>query len=687
MYNKVYDQIESFNFKTLGSNKGYKTKINSLKKLGIYTLKDLIYFFPRAYENTAKLKKISELKDGENAIVRGIVVDLKVNIFNARKMIKALIKDENNAFLEVVWFNAPYISKTIFLNDNIQVTSKVRKKRALQMVNPSYIKLNSRSVKVNEVDKKEPIYPLTSGITQKFLIGIIEECINKYLFLFEENLPKSFILDNKLMDRKQAIINMHKPKYDKEYLEAKKRFIFEEALILETKILKNRYSENMKNSNMYFLNDNKKYVKEYVKNLPFELTKDQKKVISDIHKELNEGKIINRLLQGDVGSGKTIVALVMLLYMAENSYQGVIMAPTEILARQHYLEVCEEFSKYGIKVELLTGSVKGKYKDKIYSELKNGDIDILIGTHSLIEDNLEFKKLGLIVIDEQHKFGVEQRNKIRDKGIYANLIVMSATPIPRSLALTIYGDLDVSVIKTKPMGRKSIKTKWIKNKNEEKKMYEFIDDKIKEGRQIYVVSPLISDSDKLNLSSAEATFEEYKEKFPQYTIGLLHGKLNSKDKDKVMEEFKSNQIDILISTTVVEVGVNVPNSTIIIILSAERFGLSSLHQLRGRVGRSSMQAYCFLVSNTKNEISQKRLQIMEKTDDGFEIAEEDLKIRDTGEIFGIKQSGLSELKLVDIVENMTEILISKNFSQDYLKKNKGNIVDENLKIDIKNIKD
>ena len=486
---------------------------------------------------------------------------------------------------------------------------------------------------------------------------------------------------------KKAIINMHKPKYDKEYLEAKKRFIFEEALILETKILKNRYSENMKNSNMYFLNDNKKYVKEYVKNLPFELTKDQKKVISDIHKELNEGKIINRLLQGDVGSGKTIVALVMLLYMAENSYQGVIMAPTEILARQHYLEVCEEFSKYGIKVELLTGSVKGKYKDKIYSELKNGDIDILIGTHSLIEDNLEFKKLGLIVIDEQHKFGVEQRNKIRDKGIYANLIVMSATPIPRSLALTIYGDLDVSVIKTKPMGRKSIKTKWIKNKNEEKKMYEFIDDKIKEGRQIYVVSPLISDSDKLNLSSAEATFEEYKEKFPQYTIGLLHGKLNSKDKDKVMEEFKSNQIDILISTTVVEVGVNVPNSTIIIILSAERFGLSSLHQLRGRVGRSSMQAYCFLVSNTKNEISQKRLQIMEKTDDGFEIAEEDLKIRDTGEIFGIKQSGLSELKLVDIVENMTELLISKNFSQDYLKKNKGNIVDENLKIDIKNIKD
>ena len=307
----------------------------------------------------------------------------------------------------------------------------------------------------------------------------------------------------------------------------------------------------------------------------------------------------------------------------------------------------------------------------------------MIGTHSLIEDNLEFNKLGLIIIDEQHKFGVEQRNKIRDKGIYSNLIVMSATPIPRSLALTIYGDLDVSIIKNKPIGRKSIKTKWIKNKKEEKMMYEFIENKIKEGRQIYVVSPLIEESEKLNLSSAEEVFQLYKEKFPQFNVGLLHGRLNNKEKDKVMEEFKNNYIDILVSTTVVEVGVNVPNSTIIVILSSERFGLSSLHQLRGRVGRSSMQSYCFLVSDTKNEISRKRLEIMEKTDDGFEIAEEDLKIRDTGEIFGIKQSGLSDLKIVDIVENMTEILISKNYAQIYLQKNKGKIIDENLEYDIK----
>lgn len=683
MYNKVYDELECFNFKSLAKNKSYKNKINALKRLGIYTLKDLIYFFPRAYENSAKLKKISTLKDGENAIVRGIVIDLKVNIFNARKMIKALIKDEDGDVLEVVWFNAPYISKSIFINDNIQVTSKVRKKRILQMVNPSYIKLNSKSVRVNEVDKKDAIYPLTSGITQKILIGIIEEAIDKYLFLFEENLPRTFILDNKLMDRKQAIINMHKPKNENDYIEAKKRFIFEEALILETKILKNRYSENMKNSSLYFLNDNKKYVKEYIKNLPFELTHDQKTVISEIYKELNEGKIINRLLQGDVGSGKTVVSLVMLLYMAENSYQGVIMAPTEILARQHYLEVCDEFSKFGINVGLLTGSVKGKVKEKIYEDVKNGTIDILIGTHSLIEDNLEFNKLGLIIIDEQHKFGVEQRNKIRDKGIYSNLIVMSATPIPRSLALTIYGDLDVSIIKNKPIGRKSIKTKWIKNKKEEKMMYEFIENKIKEGRQIYVVSPLIEESEKLNLSSAEEVFQLYKEKFSQFNVGLLHGRLNNKEKDKVMEEFKNNYIDILVSTTVVEVGVNVPNSTIIVILSSERFGLSSLHQLRGRVGRSSMQSYCFLVSDTKNEISRKRLEIMEKTDDGFEIAEEDLKIRDTGEIFGIKQSGLSDLKIVDIVENMTEILISKNYAQIYLQKNKGKIIDENLEYDIK----
>lgn len=681
MYTKIYNSIENFDIKALKRNKTNKFK--ALNKLGIKNLYDLIYFFPRAYENGAKLKKISQIKDGENVILEGTLLNVQNMFFSNRKMTKALFSDGED-FLELVWFNSPYITRSLENNMEIRVTGKVKRSKFLQIVNPSYLKLNSKNrfSNVNLEDKLESIYPLTSTIKQKEMQKILEEALNKYLFLFEENLPRDFIVHNKLMDRKEALINIHFPKSKEKFLEAKRRLIFEEALILEMKILKNRYNENLKNSNMYFLDDKKDLVKKYISNLSFELTNSQKKVITDIYRELNNGKIINRLIQGDVGSGKTVVALILLLYMAENNYQGVIMAPTEILATQHYLEVVKEFEKLDIKVELLTSSVKNKKRKEIVEKLLSGEIDIVIGTHSLIEDDIKFKKLGLIVIDEQHKFGVEQRNKIRDKGIYSNLIVMSATPIPRSLALTVYGDLDISVISQMPLGRKSIKTKWIKNDSELKSMYNFIEEKIIEGRQVYVVSPLIEKSDKLNLASAMESYEDYKKIFPNRTIALIHGKLKNKEKEDIMESFKNGEIDILISTTVVEVGVNVPNSTIIVILSAERFGLSSLHQLRGRVGRGNYQSYCFLVSNTENEISQKRLKIMEETTDGFKIAEEDLKIRDTGEIFGMRQSGLSEFRLLDIVKNIKEISIAKEYSNEYLLKNKGVIYDQNLFIDV-----
>ncbi|WP_064612691.1 ATP-dependent DNA helicase RecG [Streptobacillus moniliformis] len=685
MYLRIYDTLEEFDIKTLKNDKN-KSKIKALKKLGIHSLYDLVYFFPRTYENKAKHKPISELIDGENVIIEGKVLIINNAFFGKKKLIKVLFTD-GEGLIELVWFNSPYILRVLEVGMELRITGKIRKSRNLQIINPSYSKINSsnRNIVLNEEDKLDSVYSLSSGIDQKNMKKIVEEVLKKYLFLFEENLPQKYIVENKLISRTEAIANIHFPRNNFMYEEAKKRILFEEALILEMKILKNRYNENIKNSNLYFLDDNKDLVKKYVSGLSFELTKDQKKIIAEIYKELNNGKIINRLIQGDVGSGKTIISLILLLYMAENNYQGVIMAPTEILATQHYLEIVKEFEKLNIRVELLTGSTRAKKKEELYKDVENGNINILIGTHSLLEDNLKFNKLGLIIIDEQHKFGVDQRNKIRDKGIYSNLIVMTATPIPRSLALTIYGDLDVSLLTTMPLGRKPIKTKWIKNKEEENLMYEFIDKKIKEGRQVYVVSPLIVQSDKLNISSAVETYEKYCEKFPQYTVGLLHGKIKSKEKENIMNEFKEGRIDILVSTTVVEVGVNVPNSSIIVILNSERFGLSSLHQLRGRVGRGEHSSYCFLLSETQNEISQKRLQVMEETLDGFKIAEEDLKLRDTGEIFGIKQSGISELKLLDIVNDIQVILNAKKFSEEYLDKNLGLIKDKILKIDVDNL--
>ena len=358
------------------------------------------------------------------------------------------------------------------------------------------------------------------------------------------------------------------------------------------------------------------------------------------------------------------------------------MAPTEILATQHYLGIVDEFNNLNVRVELLTGSVKGKKREKLLKEIEAGLVDIVIGTHALIENDIVFHSLGLIIIDEQHRFGVVQRKLLRDKGELANLIVMSATPIPRSLALTIYGDLDVSVIDELPAGRKQIKTKWIKDQEEKNKMYDFIKEKIREGRQVYVVSPLIEESETLNVKSAESTFEEYSEIFKGMEIALIHGRMKNKDKQEVMEKFRKGNLNILVSTTVIEVGVNVPNATIMVIRDAQRFGLSSLHQLRGRVGRGEYRSYCFLESETINEISEKRLEIMENTIDGFKIAEEDLKLRNSGEIFGTKQSGVSDLLLTDIIKNVKEIKIVRDFVMEYLEKNNGKINNEYLKRDI-----
>ena len=676
-YNLLYENLENVKIKGVT-----KTNIPKFRKLRVFTLYDLLYFFPRAYENRSNHKKIEEILADEFVILQGTVVNAVNQYIKAgRTMFRAVLSDDSG-MIELVWFNNRFVKNGIHIGDEIMVYGKVRKTVKFQLINPEYKKINQASFDMQKQKQILPIYPSTESLRQQAIRKVMENALMDYGYLLKENLPKEFLQKEKLLGRKEAVLNIHFPENEEKQSKARKRFMLEEILLLEMGILQNRFSVDKANKNIYKLEDNKSLVSKFIKSLDYELTKAQKRVIKEIYSELKAGKIVNRLIQGDVGSGKTIVSFIMLLYMVENNYQGVIMAPTEILATQHYLGIVDEFMNLDIRVELLTGSVKGKKKEKLLNEIKEGLVDIVIGTHSLIEDNVIFKNLGLIVIDEQHRFGVTQRKLLRDKGNLSNLIVMSATPIPRSLALTIYGDLDVSIIDELPAGRSPIKTKWIQNEIDRQKMYNFMEKKMKDGRQVYIVSPLIEESESLNVKSAQETYEEYISIFPNRKIGLMHGRQTYKEKQKVMEQFKNHELDILVSTTVIEVGVNVPNASIMVIRDAQRFGLSSLHQLRGRVGRGKYQSYCFLESETTNEISTKRLEVMEETTDGFKIAEEDLKLRNSGEILGTRQSGVSDMLFTDIVKNVKEIKFVHDFVMEYLEKNDGKIENEFLKMDI-----
>ena len=675
-YKKMYTKLEDLPSKYITAK-----QVVNLKSLGIDTIYDLIYYFPRAYDNRSNVKNIGDLTFNEYVVVKASVMSV-LNMPNrsGKKIVKTMITD-GTGIMEVLWFGMPYISKSLKVGEEYIFIGQTKKSNLFQFINPEY--------KLYKGQEKEtakeilPIYSSNKSITQNSLRKIIKKFLTTFLKYFEENIPSDLIEGYKeIFERAQAIKNIHFPESVQAIEAANLRFATEELLILELGILKNRFIIDSLNTKKYEIEGKKEKVKKFLELLPFELTRAQKKVIKEIYDEISDGKIVNRLVQGDVGSGKTAVATVMLIYMAENGYQGALMAPTEILANQHYLGMKERLEKIGLRVGLLTSSIKGKKKTEILEAIANGDIDIVIGTHSLIEDNVVFKKLGLIVIDEQHRFGVNQRNKLREKGFLGNLLVMTATPIPRSLALSIYGDLDLSIIDELPPGRTPIKTKWIANDKDLSIMYDFIYKKVNSGNQAYFVAPLIETSDKMALKSVDKVSEEIERRFSDKKIGIIHGKMKAKEKDEVMLKFKNKEYDILIATTVIEVGIDVPASTIMTIYNAERFGLSALHQLRGRVGRGSKQSYCFLISESTTENSKQRLSIMEKTEDGFVIAEEDLKLRNSGEIFGLRQSGFSDLKFIDIIYDSKTIKDVRDLCIAYLKKNKGKIKNEFLKYDI-----
>ena len=674
-YRNIYSKLENIPTKYITAK-----QLSNLKSLGINTIYDLIYYFPRAYDDRTNIKKIGELKFNEYVVLKATVMSaVNLTVRSGKKIVKAMVTD-GTGIMEILWFGMPYIKKSLKIGEEYLFIGQTKKSAVFQLINPEY-KLFSGQQKVSE-NEILPIYSSNKNITQNSLRKLVEKFLVNFLNYFEENIPKKLIKEYKIMERKSAIKNIHYPVSMKEIEEAKRRFAIEELLILELGILKNRFIIENSNSKNYEVEGKKEKVREFLSQLTFNLTNAQKKVIKEIYDEISNGKIVNRLIQGDVGSGKTVVAMVMLIYMAENGYQGALMAPTEILANQHYLGIKERLEKIGLRVELLTSSIKGKKKNEILEDIANGDVDIVIGTHSLIEDDVIFKKLGLIVIDEQHRFGVNQRNKLREKGFLGNLLVMSATPIPRSLALSIYGDLDLSIIDELPPGRTPIKTKWIANDEDLEKMYNFIYKKVNAGNQAYFVAPLIETSDKMALKSVDKVSEEIERKFSNKKIGIIHGKMKAKEKDEVMLKFKNKEYDILIATTVIEVGIDVPASTIMTIYNAERFGLSALHQLRGRVGRGSKQSYCFLISNSITENSKQRLSIMEETEDGFRIAEEDLKLRNSGEIFGLRQSGFSDLKFIDIIYDVKTIKLVRDECIKYLKEHKGEIENIYLKYDI-----
>ena len=623
-------------------------KADKLNKLGIFTLKDLLYYFPRQFEDRNNLKKIAQLEDDEKVTIKAVISS--INTFSPKEgmtLTKIDVKDETGS-AKLVFFNKSYIKNTFRPGDSILVFGKVKKKFNNLELTSCELEYLTNSPK--NTCRFMPVYQLTYGVTNKEIMSIIRTVLEDKELIIQEYMPQRIIEKYRLCSIDFAVRNIHSPSSKESLKIALYRIVFEELLILQLGLFVFKSGRNKEDGIKF---ETSKDLKKIISALPFKLTKAQNRALDEIIQDMNLEKIMNRLVQGDVGSGKTVVALLALANCVLNGYQGALMAPTEILAGQHYISLTESLKDFGINVGLLIGSLTKKQKDTVLEQIKNNEIDILIGTHALIEDKVEFNNIGLVITDEQHRFGVMQRSKLSLKGANPDILVMTATPIPRTLALILYGDLDISIIDELPPGRQPIETIAIEKSKRDRAYNNLVRREVESGRQVYIVCPLVEESEAIEAKSAVELVEELRaEYFHDLRLGLLHGKMKSSEKDEVMRLFKDKEIDILVSTTVIEVGVNVPNATLMIIENAERFGLAQLHQLRGRVGRGSHKSYCVLIYDSKTDVCRQRMAIMEETNDGFKISEKDLEIRGPGEFFGTRQHGLPELKVANLFKHI-----------------------------------